>query len=123
MCQLGKKSWLCSAFLYIQRKHRTGDHTIHFGQSVYSVDQTGPLASLVFFDAHIDSNDPSNGVRPDVQLFYANSPRGSGAVGGVAKYTSYIDNLQDLIALNDDLDISALFFTLIQAKSRGSITL
>lgn len=48
----------------------------------YSVDQTGPLASLVFIDAHIDSNDPSNGVRPDVQLFYSNSPRGSGAVAG-----------------------------------------
>lgn len=42
---------------------------------------------------------------------------------GVAKYTSYIDNLQDLIASNDDFDISALFFTLIQPKSRGSITL
>lgn len=91
----------------------------------YAAYQTGPLASIVFLDAHMNSYNPTalNGASPDIQLFYSNSARGSGGFAGVAKFTSYMDNLQELIEYNNEADVSSLFFTLIQPKSRGNITL
>lgn len=89
----------------------------------YLIDRTGPLASIPFLTAEIDTAN-STGLS-DIQLFVANYPTGSlnAGISLSRLFNSPTKFKEFLLEANKDSAISLIFVTPSKSKSRGFIRL
>lgn len=89
----------------------------------YLVHNSGPLSSMAFISAHIDTLNKT-GI-PDIQLLAGYFPRGApeSTIINFNKYSGFDQILDGFIETNKKFDIMMVVVALIKPKSRGVVTL